>query len=132
MIRKLLIPVLSIFSFASLVSPAYAATVNTCPGGDFASLCTWNFNSVPNIISSVITLVLIGAVVIAIFFLLLGGIRWITSGGDKTKVDEARKQIVAAIIGLVIAFLAFFIIRVVGGILNVNVSNLNLPPINAQ
>lgn len=53
------------------------------------------------------------AAVLAIIYLVIGGIRWITSRGDKAAVEGARKQIIAAIVGLVVVALAFLIINVV-------------------
>jgi hypothetical protein len=65
---------------------------------------------------------------LALFFLIWGGIRWITSGGDKGKVEEARKHIVAAIIGLVVAFLAYFIIQIILTIFGLgSISTLQIP-----
>jgi hypothetical protein len=44
---------------------------------------------------------LIGAGIAALFYLILGGLQWITSGGDKAGVEAAREKITAAMIGLV-------------------------------
>ncbi len=62
----------------------------------------------------------IGAIVLALFFLIWGGISWITSEGDKQKLAQARQKIVFAIIGLVIAFLAFLIINIISNFFGVN------------
>ena len=43
----------------------------------------------------------LGALAVIAFFL-LGAFTWITSGGDKNKVEEARNKITNAIIGLVL------------------------------
>ncbi len=61
-----------------------------------------------------ITLLLITITLAALIFLILGGIAWITSQGDKANVEAARKRITFAIIGLIIAFSAYFIINVIG------------------
>ena len=53
----------------------------------------------------------------------------VTSGGDKGKVDEARKTVIAAIVGLIIAFLAFFILSVVLSFFGLSLTNLVLPKI---
>lgn len=73
------------------------------------------------LISSAIQLLLIGAGLIAFLYLLLGGIQWITSGGDKAGVDAARQKILAAIIGLVIVFAAWAIIRLLEAFLGVTI-----------
>lgn len=66
------------------------------------------------ILQATLTLVLVAAIVLAIIFIILGGIRWVTSGGDAKGVEAARKQITYAIIGLVVALLALVIVNFVG------------------
>lgn len=41
------------------------------------------------------------------YFLLTGALNWITSNGDKEKIDKARKTMTSAVIGLVILFAVF-------------------------
>lgn len=60
-----------------------------------------------------IEIAFIAAVVIFFFTLLLGGIRWLTSGGDEQKIASARGQITNAIIGLVITFSVLAIVKLV-------------------
>lgn len=54
------------------------------------------------------------AVVLVLIFLLWAAIRWITSGGDKQKLQSARSGIIYAIVGLVVVFFAFFLINILG------------------
>ena len=65
------------------------------------------------------TLLLIGVVLLALTFLIWGGIQWTTSGGDKQKIQQARLRITFAIVGLIVSFLAFFIVSAVGTFLGV-------------
>ena len=60
-----------------------------------------------------IRLILIAAFVLAFIILLVGGVRWIVAGGDKTAVEGARNMVTGALIGLVIVLAAFAIIRLV-------------------
>lgn len=57
------------------------------------------------------------AAFLAVLYLMYGGVKWITSRGDKMAVESARKHIVAAIIGLVIVAGSFFALNVVFQIL---------------
>jgi len=130
--RRLAGVILGGFSPLVFVTPAFAAgAINICPqaGTGFEKLCTLNLDSFPSLVTTLINLVLIIAVIIALFFLIYGGIKWVLSGGDKTAVEAARNHIVAAIVGLTIALLAFFILNIIGGLFGVNLTNLNLPPI---
>lgn len=122
----------SAITYLSLAIPAFAqVNINPCPpsGSQFQPLCNLNANRIGPVISSVVTILLIAAALIALFFLIWGGIRWITSGGDKSKVESARNTIIASIIGLIIALLAFFIITVVLGVFNITLTNLQIPKI---
>ncbi len=51
--------------------------------------------------------------IIAVVMLIIGGIRYITSGGDAKKVTDAKNTVLYAIIGLIISFLAFAIVNFV-------------------
>ncbi|MBI5045249.1 MAG: hypothetical protein HZC02_04945 [Candidatus Levybacteria bacterium] len=57
------------------------------------------------------------AALLSVIMIMYGGIRWITAGGDKTKVQTARSTITYAIIGLVIVMAAFLIITLLSRIL---------------
>lgn len=47
---------------------------------------------------------LVAAGIITFIFLLRGSLTWISSAGDKEKLDKARKTITNAVIGLLILF----------------------------
>jgi len=73
------------------------------------------------------------AAVVFFFILIIGGIRWIASGGDKAATEGARSQITAALIGLVIVFAAWAIVALIstffGGL---NILNLTVPSVSGQ
>ena len=50
-------------------------------------------------------LFLIGA--IAVIMLVIGGLRYVVSGGDQTAVTAAKNTILYAIVGIIVAFLAY-------------------------
>ncbi len=130
--KKLIGSAITGLTFLSVgASSAFAGNVNPCTNmqGGFAKLCNLNANNLGGMIGAIVTFILIVAVLVALFFLIWGGIKWITSGGDKGKVDAARQTITAAIVGLVIAFLAFFILQVALGFFGLSLTNLTLPKI---
>lgn len=57
--------------------------------------------------------------IISVVMLIWGGLRYVISGGDSKKVTDAKNTIMYAIIGLIIAILAFaivnFVINAIGG-----------------
>lgn len=83
------------------------------------------------VISNAITIVFILAMLLVLVFIIIGAFLWITSGGDKEKTGKARGMITNALIGLVILSLAFLIVNVVGGIVNIDVlDNLHIPSLD--
>ena len=91
--------------FATTLSEgAQAARCDGCPENLFGD--TGVFKQVTNIV-----LYIVG--VIAVIMLIIGGIKYVVSGGDAKKVTDAKNTVLYAIIGLVIAFLAFAIVNFV-------------------
>lgn len=118
--------------FLGFAFPTFATgSVDPCATIDtnFQALCNLEAGNLGAIIGAIVTFLLIIVAIIALFFLIYGGLRWVTSGGDKGKVDEARKTVIAAIVGLIIAFLAFFILSVVLSFFGLSLTNLVLPKI---
>lgn len=70
--------------------------------------------SIPQFIVNTLFIV---AAFLAVLYLMYGGVKWITSRGDKMAVESARKHIVAAVIGLVIVAGSFFALNVVFNLL---------------
>lgn len=58
-----------------------------------------------------VMLFIIGA--ISVIMLIIGGIRYVVSGGDTTKVQEAKNTILYAIVGVVVAILAYAVVNFV-------------------
>ena len=56
---------------------------------------------------------------IALIFIVLGAMQFITGGGDPTKVSEARQKMIWAAVGIGFALLASFFDDIVGGLLNI-------------
>src|SRR3989344_1867522 len=72
------------------------------------------FSTAGKIIRNGLTIFIIIAIVLSIIILIWAAIDWLSSGGDKQKIQAARMKITYAIIGLVVVFLAFFIVNFIG------------------
>ena len=114
-------------AYLGLASSSFAqATINTCPTGQFFNLC--NFSITGNFIPGLISLLFIVAIIIAIIYLIWGGIKWIMSGGDKAALQAAREHVIAAIIGLVVVFLVYFLVNfVMSQFVGQNTGSFTLP-----
>ncbi len=88
---------------------------------------------VGTVVRNALTIVFIVAAVLVLFFLVIGAFQWITSGGDKEKVGNARKTILNALVGFAILALAFLIARVVGLVVNIDLlGQLVIPSLDKQ
>jgi len=58
------------------------------------------------------------------FILITGGLAWLSSGGDKAKVQEAQKRITNGFIGLIIVLISYFIIKLIGYIFKIDILDL--------
>lgn len=57
---------------------------------------------------------------VAMIFLILGGIRYATAGGDEKALEQAQKAITYAILGLVISLGAVLIVNLIGTLLGIS------------
>lgn len=74
-----------------------------------------------NILSVAFSVLIVAAIIITIGFVAWGALNWITSGGEKQKVEKARKTITYAIVGMIISILSFVILRFVSDILGTGI-----------
>lgn len=110
-----------------LVSLAYGSTpaladdetVNLGPPPGFGNIP--NTVNLTKIIGGVLQLLLLAAAVFFFVYLVIGGIKWIMSGGDKAQIEAARNQITHALIGLVIVFAAWLIAGLVNSLVGINI-----------
>lgn len=80
------------------------------------------------LVNQVINLVFIVAAAMTFFYLIFGAISWITSGGDKGKVEAARNKITAAVIGLLILAATWGIFTLLVRLFfDKNVTDIDLP-----
>ena len=105
--KKALIAVgtLALVAMPMLASAQSAFTVENVGGS--VGLGTADLkDTVINIIQWVLGILSLVAVVMIIF----GGFTWMTAGGAEDKVDQAKRIITAAVIGLIIILLAWAIV----------------------
>lgn len=113
-----LLAVIAIVAFnVLLVAPSFAADLtiqggaNSAQGADqqsdlFGS--TGVFKTITNTL-----LFILGA--ISVIMIIIGGLRYVVSGGDSAAVNAAKNTILYAIVGVIVAILAYAIINFVIG-----------------
>ncbi|MFZ2025548.1 MAG: hypothetical protein WAV51_04685 [Microgenomates group bacterium] len=79
------------------------------------------------LISNIVGLLFMFSFLLTLLYLIMGGLQWITAGGDKTHLESARNKITNAIVGLIIVAAAYAIFTLVGEFLGLDVANLQIP-----
>lgn len=66
--------------------------------------------SIGNIIGNVTTWVLGFSAAVAVLFLIVGGLQYITASGNEKRAEAAKSTILYAVIGLVVILLAYVVV----------------------
>ncbi len=109
------------FLLAQVINnPALQGTLGT--GG--------NTNSASNVALLIGTFIRVMVIIASLGFILyfvIGAVEWITGGGDKGKVEEAKNHIINALTGLIV-MLAFYAVAVfLNEVLHINLLNIVWP-----
>jgi hypothetical protein len=128
MIKKLKIAIVSLISIALFAVPvmvpamAHADTIQNglCGGAslsttpaDCASSTTGSTSKIQGIITTTITIFSWVVGIASVIMIIIGGMRYIISGGESGNVQGAKNTILYSIIGLVVVALAQFIVQFV-------------------
>ena len=76
-----------------------------------AAGCGGTGDQLPGVIQAIVNSIILVCGTIAVVFIVIGGISFITSSGDPGKAKKAKDTILYAVIGLIIAALAFAIVN---------------------
>lgn len=68
---------------------------------------------VDQIVTQIINILSLAVGVVAVFMIIIGGLRYITSGGESGSVTGAKNTILYAVVGLIVVALAQVIVRFV-------------------
>lgn len=100
----------------SIGNPALGSGLQGLSAGDFFS----------GLLSGVVTFGFIAGGLIFVFMFIFGAIGWMTSGGDKQKLEQSKGRIGNALVGLVILFSLFAVINLVEYFFGVDILNIDL------
>lgn len=70
-------------------------------------------NSLNKLLTSIVNIISVIVGVVAVIMVIFSGFKYITSGGDSSKISSAKTTIIYAIVGLIIVALAQVIVRFV-------------------
>ncbi len=107
-------------SFFAVVQPAHAyaravddicAGVNT--GAEERCGSPVSGNKIGGVVRTAINILSVVVAITAVIMIVIGGLKYVTSGGDSARVNSARETILYAVIGLIIVALAQILVRFV-------------------
>lgn len=101
---------------APITNPVLNTSVQNLTGNQFFA----------RLLPSLITLGFVVGSIVFVFMLIIGGIQWITAGGDKAALESARSKIMNALIGILILFSLYAIVNVVQRFFGINILRLNI------
>jgi hypothetical protein len=73
------------------------------------------------VLSTIIGILTISAAIWFVFQFLIGAIQIVSSGGDKTKIQEATTRITNAVVGMVVVVAAIFLISLIGRMMGISI-----------
>ena len=79
------------------------------------------FNNLGEIFNALLALAFFVAGLAFFITLLIGGIQWITAGGDPKALDSARRRITNALVGLIIVVAAYAIALILEAVLGIRI-----------
>ena len=122
-LTKIIVAVLTLAFAGSLVAAPAFADDPFCKDGmgsaaQEAMGCKKDQRPMEVIVIDIIK-VIIGALgIVAVIFIIIGGVRYMTSSGDVGKIKTAKDTILYAVIGLAICALSFAIVNFAASIIN--------------
>lgn len=120
-IQKISVPTIAITSIVLLAvgvmlfSTAAVSAGPGCTGIDCVktgagSVSTGTTQTTEQIVQTIVNVLLFIIGVVSVIMIVIGGIRYTTSNGDSNKVAAAKNTILYAVVGLVVAILAYAIV----------------------
>lgn len=101
-----------------ITNPALGPNLNANSGLEFFQ----------KLIPAAIGIIFVVGVAIFFFMLLFAAIQWISSGGDKAAIETARGRLTQALIGIVLLFSVFAVIKVVESVFGISILTLDIGP----
>ena len=116
-IKQIIVAGLLVLGIGMVLVPTNSYAVNViadqCASDPSAAICKDQGASPATLIKTIVNVLLFIIGAISVIMIIIGGIMYTTSAGDSGQITKAKNTIMYAVIGLVIAFLAFAIVNFV-------------------
>lgn len=84
------------------------------------------FEFFSSFIAQLINIALVIAAIIFVFVIVVGGITWMSAGGDKQKVEAAQTHITNGLVGLLIVLALFALLALLETLFNIDILTLDI------
>jgi hypothetical protein len=115
-LKVMMISAFAVLGIGLVATPAYAACTTSAEcvkAGVTASGGKSSKTDVPGLIQTVVNVLLFLLGAIAVIMIVIGGIKYTTSNGDSSAVTSAKNTILYAVVGLIVALMAYAIVNFV-------------------
>ena len=107
-----------VLGFGAIALPAGSASAidvlsNGCKGNGGSGVCQSKGDQAEPLIKKVVNTLLYVLGAIAVIMIVVGGIRYTTSGGDASAIKGAKDTILYSVVGLIVAIMAYAIVNFV-------------------
>ena len=119
--RRILSLASSTIVFLTATAPAFAQNIEGFEREQIP------FDNLGKLMSNALALLFFFAGLLTFFFIVIGGIQWITAGGDAKAAQSARDRITAAVVGLIVVVAAFAITLILGQVFGINLFKFQFP-----
>lgn len=107
---------------AEINNPALSTNLQALNGVEFLN----------KFLPAMITLLFVIASLVSFVLLVIGGVQYMTAGGDKAGTENAKERITHALIGLVLVFSAYAILSLLGTFFDMDLTLFNFDAIKLQ
>ena len=90
---------------------AYDPTATACQADPSSPVCTHKNENAGSLIGTLVNTLLFLVGILSVIMIIVGGIMYTTSAGDSGRVTKAKNTLTYAIVGLVVAFVAYAIVN---------------------
>jgi len=115
-IKYILMTLALVAGLTGVLAPEFVGAVNafnTCTSTSESDVCGAQSDSIGSYVAIITNTLLFILGAVSVIVIIYAGIRYATSGGDPGRVSAAKNTLLYAVIGLVVAILAYSIVNFV-------------------
>lgn len=101
------------FALQPIAGAVSCSGAKNCLNSGVSDVNSGSSTDLTGLIKKVINILLFLTGAVAVIMIIIGGIRYVTSGGEQAQITGAKNTILYAVVGLVVASMAFAVVNFV-------------------